>query len=363
MPATFWTGSNLSFTNGSKTVTVNTGSPLTSIRPNSSLTTSNYNEPVEIESAVGNTITLYSPWPGSTGTFAATITPSAATVAAAGQAAQEVVQEIKTLVSGSSVAASANSFVKRDTNGCVKTATPEENDDAVNKGHLTSQLNSVAQSFPVSSPNSQEAYVGKVLYGGFGAVTTGGVADWNDVTNARPGCGYSLLRGDQANGNGNPAFFHTFSFEYASKDGTGNLAQFGVGYNSPELIMRNRFGGIWDGWARFFNDKNLNVSTFGDLIGSLVFHGYNASVSTSVVYQSLNSRFGPTGISVVGTFSLIGASGAVIRSGITSADIVMAVQSGNRLLKLFVNGSTGLTVNEPVELRTESNASRITVNF
>lgn len=362
MPATFWTGSNLSFTNGSKTVTVNSGSPLTSVRPNSSLTTSNYNEPVEVESAVGSTITLYSPWPGSTGTFAATITPSAATVAAAGQAAQEVVQEIKALIGSASVNVSANNFVKRDANGRIKTATPEGDEDAVNKGHLSNIVSGIKESFPVTKPSSAEAFVDGVLFGGFGARSTGGVTDWNDASNARAGNGYTLLRGDHENGNGDSEFFHPFCFEYLSKDGTGNLSQLGFGYKFADIIMRTRYNG-WTDWVRFYNDRNLNISTFGGAANKSEFHGHNASSVTSILFQSLNSTESPTSITVEGTWSLIGGNGATIRTGITAENIAMTSRAGSRLLRIFVDGSTGLTANEPVELRAESSSSKITVNF
>ncbi|MCS5558265.1 MAG: hypothetical protein NZ738_02605, partial [Oceanospirillaceae bacterium] len=136
MTATFWTGSSLSFTNGSKTVTVNTGPSLDSVKANSSLTAGNYNEPVEVKSVSGNTITLYNNWPGSTGTTSATIKPSAAAAASAGVAAQQLITEIQNLVGSASATATANSFVKRDSNGRIKAASPSANDDVVTKGYL-----------------------------------------------------------------------------------------------------------------------------------------------------------------------------------------------------------------------------------
>lgn len=136
MTATFWTGSSLSFTNGSKTVTVNTGPSLDSVKANSSLTAGNYNEPVEVKSVSGNTITLYNNWPGSTGTTSATIKPSAAAAASAGVAAQQLITDIQSLVSSASATATANSFAKRDSNGRIKAASPSANDDVVTKGYL-----------------------------------------------------------------------------------------------------------------------------------------------------------------------------------------------------------------------------------
>ena len=138
MAQTFWTGSSLSFTNGSKIVTVNTGPSVGSIYPNSMLKAGNYNEPVEVKAAYGTTIELFENWPGSTGNTSATISPSAAAAAAAGTAAQQVITEIQSLVGSASVTATANSFVKRDSSGRVKVGTPSANEDAVNKGYLGS---------------------------------------------------------------------------------------------------------------------------------------------------------------------------------------------------------------------------------
>ena len=157
MTATFWTGSSLSFTNGSKTVTVNTGPSLDSVKANSSLTAGNYNEPVEVKSVSGNTITLYNNWPGSTGTTSATIKPSAAAAASAGVAAQQLITEIQSLVGSASATATANSFVKRDSNGRMKAAAPSANDDVVNKGYLGSS----ATRDVISAAN--DTSVGKIL--------------------------------------------------------------------------------------------------------------------------------------------------------------------------------------------------------
>jgi hypothetical protein len=132
MTATFWTGSSLSFTNGSKTVTVNTGPSLDSVKANSSLTAGNYNEPVEVKSVSGNTIILYNNWPGSTGTTSATIKPSAAAAASAGASAQNLIAEIQNLVGSSNVLPVANSFPKRDSSGRLLTGNAVSGQQAVN---------------------------------------------------------------------------------------------------------------------------------------------------------------------------------------------------------------------------------------
>ena len=93
-------------------------------------------------------------------------------------------------------------------------------------------------------------YTDAQYLGGFGAVSTAGTLDWNDVTNARSGSGYTLLLGSAANGPGGNAYYHTFSYEYASKDGSGNMAQLAFGYNTNKQYQRFRFVGTWSSWGQ-----------------------------------------------------------------------------------------------------------------
>jgi hypothetical protein len=88
------------------------------------------------------------------------------------------------------------------------------------------------------------------IYGGFGARSTGGVEDWNHVTNARSGGGWSLLLGTSANGPGQGAYFHPFSFEYAYKNGGGNMTQFAIGYNTSAVYFRWRYSNVWSSWTQ-----------------------------------------------------------------------------------------------------------------
>lgn len=93
------------------------------------------------------------------------------------------------------------------------------------------------------------------LIGGVGAETTGGTTNWNDSTNARSGGGHTLLLGTHTNGPGPSAYFHPFSFEYDSKDGTGNMTQLAVPYRggydvlNNKLYMRSRYNGTWTSWV------------------------------------------------------------------------------------------------------------------
>lgn len=108
------------------------------------------------------------------------------------------------------------------------------------------------------------------ITGGFGAVSTsGGSLDWNNVLNARSGSGFTLLLGSHTNGPGSGNYFHPFSFEYSTKDGSGNLAQFAIPYHSggqdDGIFFRTRYGGTWEPWSKVLSeDRSGNVA-----IGSL----------------------------------------------------------------------------------------------
>jgi hypothetical protein len=101
------------------------------------------------------------------------------------------------------------------------------------------------------------------IEGGFGAMTTGGTLNWNDASNARSGSGYSLLMGNASNGPGPSVYFHPFSFEYSSKDGTGNMTQFAIPYGvsgEGSLYMRSRYSGTWTAWSQILSeDENGRV--------------------------------------------------------------------------------------------------------
>ena len=103
--------------------------------------------------------------------------------------------------------------------------------------------------------------VGGMLRGGIGASTTGGTGDWNHSTNARSGQGHTLLFGDHTNGphsGQSGKYYHPFSFEYNSKDGTGNLCQFAIPYAHNDFgpYFRTRYSGTWSGWVELWHSGN-----------------------------------------------------------------------------------------------------------
>lgn len=105
------------------------------------------------------------------------------------------------------------------------------------------------------TPNAELDVQGQII-GGFGGRTTGGTTNWNDITNARSGSGYTLLRGSATNGPGPTYYYHPFSFEYSSKNGSGNMTQLAIPYylyntvTGTTIYLRNRYGGTWGSWAR-----------------------------------------------------------------------------------------------------------------
>ena len=87
------------------------------------------------------------------------------------------------------------------------------------------------------------------IVGLFGSKTTGGTTDWNHVTNARSGNGYTLLLGSHSNGPGGSQYFHVICFEYSTKNGSGNMTQLAIPYTSGTIYSRYRYSGTWSGWS------------------------------------------------------------------------------------------------------------------
>ena len=91
----------------------------------------------------------------------------------------------------------------------------------------------------------------KLLYGGIGAATTGGTTNWNHISNAHSGSGETLLLGSHSNGPGPASYYHSWCFEYASKDGSGNLTQWAIAYLGNDRYQRTRYNDVWSSWVAF----------------------------------------------------------------------------------------------------------------
>lgn len=355
MTATFWTGSSLSFTNGSKTVTVNTGPSLDSVKANSSLTAGNYNEPVEVKSVSGNTITLYNNWPGSTGTTSATIKPSAAAAASAGVAAQQLITDIQSLVSSASATATANSFVKRDSNGRIKAASPSSNDDVVTKGYLGSAATKDVGS---SAGNLMEV-------GASGIGVNLATANAPTINNAdtQPFTGLFRTVGGEVGLPISSGIASVINLDRSSGESKNQIyIRADEGTNSGQILFRGGSpSSSFTDWLEIWHSGNTNFNEFGgaagDNIGCI---GIAVSSTVADFYFPLVSKIPPTGRGVVGTFDVVTPDGTLIAAGVTPS---FNGRSSFRELVLQVSGLSGITKDQPLKLRCKTGTDKITAQF
>ncbi|RED65465.1 pyocin knob domain-containing protein [Cohnella phaseoli] len=230
-----------------------------------------------------------------------------------GQEINELADEIE-----GAAAAIPDSLVKRDAQGRAKIANPTADDEIANKGSVEAAINTAITNLVNGAPAALDtllelatalgndpnfattmtnALTAKINKAGdtltgllalpgdptldshsvrkryvddkFGAKTTEGTWDWNDVTNTKPGAGQTLLRGNVANGPVNTiAYFYPFNFEYSTKTGSGNITQLAIPYALTEpgtgIYMRTRFGGVWTGWQRLLTNSDVRINS-GDL--------------------------------------------------------------------------------------------------
>lgn len=179
--------------------------------------------------------------------------------------------------------------------GAVELATAAEttagtdNTRAVHPAGLKVELDKKA---PLASPVlTGVVTAGAQIKGGFGATSTAGVADWNDASNTTSGQGGTLLLGTATNGPGGAGYYHPFTFEYASKDGSGNLTQFAIPYSSSigdAIFWRLRYNNVWTSWmqlastgtAQTLSNKTLASPT---LTGTPITPTATADTSTTQV--------------------------------------------------------------------------------
>lgn len=106
----------------------------------------------------------------------------------------------------------------------------------------------------------------KNIIGGFGAVSTNGIQDWNDSTVARSGNAYSLLSPTALN-SPQPSYYHSMTYEYSSKNGAGNLTQFAIPYyyGSANLgyYYRTRYANSFTPWMRILTENTAGYVGIG----------------------------------------------------------------------------------------------------
>lgn len=135
-------------------------------------------------------------------------------------------------------------------------------------------------------------------------------------------------------------------------DTTGYMA---IGHFSSSTLPSTQ------GWRYLYDSGNTNFDEFGGVAtDDAIAAGVSQTGAVAVFYLPINSYTAPTSITINGTFKVTDSNGASRGTGISS--ISMSAGTTNKLVRLSISGLT-LTVDEPLELRTESSTSKITVNY
>ncbi len=142
--------------------------------------------------------------------------------------------------------------------------------------------------------------VNGLFVGGFGARTTGGTTNWNHVSNSTSGQGETLLLATHTNGfAGGGNYFHPFNFEYASRNGTGNITQLAIPYGFSSsmdqgLWIRGSYDNVWNGWQRILTQKlNGNwIMPTGNVGMGVSFSNTNLEVLNNIRITDGTSGYG-----------------------------------------------------------------------
>lgn len=126
---------------------------------------------------------------------------------------------------------------------------------------LTAEADTLASVTARGSSTTGSIFINGLITGGLGAVTTSGTLDWNDVSNARSGSGYTLLLGTATNGMGGGQYYHPISFEYSSKNGGGNMTQLAIPYTGNGIWYRYRYSGSWGSWTRVWDSGDFTSTS------------------------------------------------------------------------------------------------------
>lgn len=111
-----------------------------------------------------------------------------------------------------------------------------------------------------------------LIQGGFGAETlSGGVASWDDASNAISGSGKKLLNTGSTNHPPFGSYFHSFSFEYDTKDGSGaKMTQLAVPYVTSTSFFFRIKNGSWSSWQELLgSDQNGHFRPMSNGVANL----------------------------------------------------------------------------------------------
>ncbi|HHD92512.1 MAG TPA: hypothetical protein ENL06_02735 [Candidatus Portnoybacteria bacterium] len=202
-----------------------------------------------------------------------------------------------------------------------------------------------------TNPGAKLDVAGQVI-GGFGAQTTGGTLDWNNISNARSGSGYTLLKGNATNGPGPGTYFHSFNFEYSSKNGSGNITQFAIPYGATShmnsgLYMRGRYSGAWSNWMRIIaenNSGNVGIGTINPG-AKLEVRGGNINIPVNAISFNAKTNSGTAGMGNTDTGSIYGEH----NSGTENSRLVIDVHDNtNDAIVLRSSATSGGSVRDMV---------------
>ena len=207
-------------------------------------------------------------------------------------------------------------------------------------------------------------------------MATSGVLDWNDISNARSGNGYTLLHGNATNGpSGLLGYFHPFSFEYNSKNGSGNMTQIAIPYAGGSLDQglhfRSRYSAAWSPWQRIISENqagNVGIGTYTptaklDIAGTARIQNLPAGAATdnlvvadasgnlkTIAQSSINNTTASNGITEVGNDIQLGGALTKPTTLTTTATNTLAIaglQTGTNADNVLLTTSTGVVKSIP----------------
>jgi hypothetical protein len=180
-----------------------------------------------------------------------------------------------------------------------------------------------------------------------GAGTTSGVTDWNNAANTIPGTGPTLLMGSATNGPGPASYFHAFNFEYATKDGSGQITQFAIPYSQSTSLtsgpyMRGRYSGVWSAWYKLWHEGNDGPSS--GLAAQTAATATTATTATSAGKWTTARTLTLTG-NVTGSASMDGSANASLAATVVKLGTARTIAlSGDVTGSASFDGSANATI-------------------